>query len=297
MATKNNRLTRPQAATFNTAAFGGLVTARIQSGYDNVISSSPDGLDFPVGDRFAQYVRGNLTGQEWTQIIALLTGTLGTGVFYGRKAGTAEATGYVKHTVTAPILHNVGLHLKHRAYASADAAFECRFPDEDAEIADVWTPTDSQAAPTYIAAARAAEITAAVHGTTDIYHVMSLDLNIILQLVKASNDGDKGYTCVDAYLGGTSPTGQLVIQDMGVTASAFKAETLLANARGNLVLSIKEQGGTSKTLTIAGVEFTTCDQNSDAGQDYDSSTLNFVITNDASTPLTLAGTNKLLAVA
>ena len=52
----------------------------------------------------------------------------------------------------------------------------------------------------------------------------------------------------------------------------------------------------AKTLTIAGVEFTNLSESSDVNADYSSYDVSFIITNNASAPLTLSGPNKILTI-
>jgi len=297
MTTINKRASKLFAMTINTITNGGLMTLRLLAGYDNVLQTPVDGLQFPMGDRLTEFVRGNMTGQDWVRVIELLTGVIGTSVHYERKSGTAEATGYIKHTLKNPVIHRAGISLIHRGYGSGNANFECKAADETEGIADLWVPLDSQAAPAYISSARGIEITACVFGAINVYHVTQLDFNIVMQLVKASHDGDVGYTAVDVMLGGSAPSGTLVIQDSEITTAKLKAQELLAAARGSLVLSVKQAGGaTAKTLTIAGVEFTSMEQNLDVGADYNSFSLPFIVTNNVTTPLTLAGANKIITI-
>jgi len=299
MTTVNNRVMKPQAITINTIAAGGLMTLRLLAGYDNVLQTPVDGLQVPMGDRLTEFVRGNMTGQDWLHVIELLTGAVGTSVHYERKSGVAEATGYIKHTLNKPVIHRCGISLMHRGYGSINADFECQAADETEGIADLWVPEDNQAAPTYVSAARGLEITACVHGgDLNIYHVTKLDFNIVMQLLKASQDGDIGYTAVDALLSGIMPSGVLTIQDSEIISAKLKAVEMVQAARGNLVLSIRQAGGAAaKTLTIAGVEFTNLSESSDVNADYSSYDVPFIITNNASTPLTLSGPNKILAIA
>jgi len=299
MATINKRVRRPQANVVNGVDAGGMMTARIQKGYDEIVRSAPDGLQALILDRVAQFCRGDIASQDWVHAIELLTGTLGTCVFYERKSGAAELTGFVKHTLTAPVIHRIRLSYKQGQYATVAYSFECRAADETKGFADMHAVTDDQAAPTYISAARGGfRIEAAALGALSIYHVTAFDLEIALQLVKRCNDGDVGYTCVDAELTGMTIRGSISFEDMGVTASQLKAAQLLAAERGSLVLTLRQSGAAAdKTLTIAGVQCLDDSSDSDANNDASGSTVNFEVTNDSGTPLTLAGANKILTIA
>jgi hypothetical protein len=92
MATVNKRVGLPQAVTINGVDAGGAMVARIQEGYDNILRSAPDGLQVPVKDKEAEYVRGEIVTQDWVEAVNLLTGTVGTFVFYERKSGVAPSS-------------------------------------------------------------------------------------------------------------------------------------------------------------------------------------------------------------
>ena len=299
MATVNTRVGLPQATVINGVDAGGVMTARIDEGYEPVIRSAPDGLEVPMIDREAQYVRGSITTQDWTHVMDLLTGTVGTYVFSERKSGVAVGTGFIKHTITNPVIHRVALRIVKGQYAGITFDFECRAADETKGIADMHGVEDSQAAPTYIAAARGAyRITTAVHGDQSIFHTTAFVFTIQMPLVKACNDADVGYTCVDARLSGLTATGSITFQDATIAAAKLLVQTLLVAARATLVLTaVQGSGATSKTITIAGVIFTPGSANSNVNADFTEYTLNLEVSNDETTQLTLAGANKILVIA
>ena len=301
MAIKNYRIFLPQAHIINGIANGGLVTHRIQAGYDNILQNPVDGLELSMADFITEFVRGDFTSQDWVHIIELLTGTVGTSVFYERKSGTAEASGYIKHTLNNPVIHKMTLVIQHRGYGNISGSYECRAADETKGITDMWVKTDSQNAPTYVSAARGLEITACALGILNVYHVTRLELTIEMSMSKSSQDGDVGYTAVDVFV--KSAYGTLTMQDAEIATSQAKAVQLLKAARGSLVTTIKQsQGATAKTLTIAGVKFTSAGHNTsapDAGgnPNPDEFSVPFIVTNDVTTQLTLAGTNKIVTIA
>ena len=298
MATVNTRVGLPQAPVINGVDAGGKMTARIEQGFENVLRSSPDGLEVPMIDREVQFCRGSITTQDWTHVADLLTGTVGTYVFYERKSGVAVATGFIVHTITNPVIHRVALKIVKGKYAGITFDFECLAADETKGFADMHGVTDSSAAPTYVSAARGAyRISTAVHGAQSTYHVTSFDFTMELPLVKACNDADVGYTCVDARLSGLKATGSITFQDATIATGALVAQTLLAAVRATLVLTATQGGGgTAQTITIAGVIFTPGSANSDANSDFSDYSLNFEVSNDTTTQLTLAGTNKILVI-
>jgi len=299
MVTINKRTGLPQAVVINGLDAGGVMTAKISAGYDTITHSAPDGLQVPLKDREAQYVRGSIETQDWSHAIALLMSTVGTLVFYERKSGVDEATGYTKHTITAPVIHSFRLTVTKGNYAKVNFNFECRAADPTKTISDMWTMTDSSPAPTYVTAARGGvRIEAALHGTLAINHVTAFSFGITMQLVKACNDGDIGYTCVDARVEGLAADGSITFQDSTITTGSLLCQQLILAVRANLVLTIRQaQGATDKVLTIAGVEFNTADSDSGAEKDFTEYTANFDVANDATTQLTLAGTNKIIAIA
>jgi hypothetical protein len=299
MATVNKRIYHPQAMAINGIDAGGAMTANINCGFDNILRSAPDGLQVPLRDREVQFVRGTIVSQNWIEAIALLTGTLGTYVFYERKSGVAEAAGYIKHTITAPVIHRIALAITKGGYATVSFDFECRAADPTKTIADMWAMTDSQNAPTYIAAARGGyRVESAVFATTiNIYHVTGFNFAIALPLVKECNDADIGYTCVDALLDGLTANGSISFQDATITATALLALTLVTHAKGTLILTLTQgQGAADKVVTVAGVEFDNAGQNSSANAPFTEFTVNFEVANDPTTQLTLTGTNKIITI-
>lgn len=298
MATVNKRTFLPQATVINGVSVGGTVNVEIQSGYENIHSSTPDGLVLPVEDRECQFVRGTVTVEDWPDAVGLLTGTVSSLVFYERKSGTAAATGYVKHTLLNPKVHTIRLSVNKGGWASIAFGFECQFASDIATINDVWAVTDAQAAPTYIDTARGGwRITSAKHGAVDIYHLLSLSFDINVPILKACNDADIGYTAVDLAESGMTVGGNLGLQDAGVTSSILAANALLAAAADSLVVTVVQGGGaTSKVITIARCQFTGGSQTG-GGNTYSQFSLRFGVTNNPSAPLTLDGENKIITIA
>lgn len=299
MATVNKRVGLPQAVTINGVDAGGAMMARIDAGFDNIMRSAPDGLSPPVQDKEVQYVRGTIVTQDWIEAVNLLTGVVGTYIFYERKSGVAEATGFVKHTITAPVIHQVTITLTKGGYAIVSLNFECRAADETKTIADMWALLDSQAAPAYISAARGGfRVVSAVHGASiDIYHTMSFNFTLALPLVRACNDGDVGYTCIDARVSGLTAGGSISFQGGEITGAILTCQELIAAAKGTLVITVKQgQGGANKVITIAGVDFSSISSPSDVNTPFTEYAANFDVANDAGTPLTLAGTNKIITI-
>jgi len=302
MTTVNKRLKKPQAFVINGVDAGGAMTAVINVGYDNIMYSSPDGLQVPVKDKEAQFVRGTITTQDWIEFVNLLIGTVGTFVFYERKSGVAAATGYVQHTITAPVISRATMNFAKGGYASVSFDFECRAADETQTIADMWALLDSQAAPSYISAARGGwRAVSAVHGADpndiDIYHVTAFDFTLTLPLVKACNDSDVGYTCVDAELSGLTAGGSISFQAGEITGAILTCQELIAAAKAALVITIKQsQGAANKVITIANVDFNNVGSNSDANTPFTGYTAGFDVANDPDVPLTLEGDNKIIAI-
>jgi hypothetical protein len=303
MATVNNRIHQPQALTINAIAAGGLVTHQIQLGYDDKNQHPVDGAALGMIDYLTEFVRGQFTMEDWVHFIELLTGIVGTDVFYERKSGAAEATGYVKHTLNNPVIYKCELTITHRKMAQCTGSYECKAADEAAGILDIWEHTDSQAAPTHLPAARGQEVTACQHGELDIYHVTQLKLTIEMPLLKASHDGDVGYTAVDALQTGMRAYGSITFQDASIADGSIKVAELITAARASLVASVRQcQGASAKTLTVAGVKFHSGGQNTSAPQhggnaSPDEFTAEFEVTNDSETPLTLSGANKIVTIA
>jgi len=298
-ATVNNRVGLPRGILFNGVDAAGTMTARINAGFDNILRSSPDGLQVPLKDKEVQFVRGTVVTQDWVKAILLLLGTIGSYVCYELKSGAAEPTNFIKHTIINPIIHRLALIFTNKGYAICGFDYECRAADPTKGIADMWVPTDNQAAPTYVAAARGGfRIISYLHGAQAVYHLMRYNFNLTMPLVKACNDGDVGYTCVDARLDGLTADGSIVFQDSAIATATLISQKLLAAARATDVLTVKQgQAAVNKVITVAGVDFNNIDSNSDVGAEFTEHTANFDVTNNTTTQLTLAGANKIITIA
>lgn len=300
MATVNKRVYSPQAVVINGVDAGGAMTAVIDSGYDNIMRTPPDGMAVPVVDREVQFVRGSIQSQDWIHLIDLLTGVSGTLVFYERQSGVAAATGYVMHTITNPVIHNARLGMNQKGYMTVSYDFECMAAAETTTIIGMWTMTDSQAAPTYVSAARGGwRVETCLHGAVPVYHVTAFDFAITMQLLKACNDADVAYTAVDAREDGMRTAGSISFEDATIKAVTFelKCQELALAVAGSLVITVTQSAAaTSKVITIARVIFATAGANSNAQGDYSGYRANFEVTNDPTTPLTLAGDNKIITI-
>ena len=215
-------------ANLNGVAAGGLMSASFQFGYEDIVTAPADGLSFPEVDRLTQYCRGTITSQDWINVISALNGAVGTYIFYSRESGAAT---YTKWTVTAPVIHSASFNLAHRGYGSCTWNFECKASNTTDGFATMLVAdTATATAPAVsVTTHRGLEILTVVHttDTTDIYHVTGLTFNVAGNLMKASQDGDTGYTAVDVVWGGTSMTGTMTIQD-SEASDAVTVNTLLA---------------------------------------------------------------------
>ncbi len=300
MATVNKRAYSPQAVTINAQTAGGTLTAVIDSGYDNIMRTPPDGLAMAVIDRTVQFVRGSIVSQDWTLMVDLLTGAATTLVFYERKSGVAAGTGYIKHTITNPVIHNARLTMNQKGYMTVAFDFECMAADVDKGILDMWAMLDAQAAPTYITAARGGwQVETCVHGAVNVYHVTAFDFAITMELIKACNDADLSYTAVDPREDRIRAAGSITFKDaeIKVTTLELKCQLLALAAAANLVITVKQAlGATSKVITIARAIFGTAGANSNVQSDYSEYRMNFEVTNDPAAPLTLTGVNKIITI-
>ncbi len=303
MATVNKRTGEPQAVVINGIDAGGVMTARIQAGFENNIHSAPDGLQVPLKDKEIQYVRGTVVTQDWPHAIELLTGAATTLVFYERKRGVAAANGYIKHTITNPVIHRIDIAVTKGAYMTVAFAFECKAADETSGVSAMWAIADDQTPPTDLAAARGGyRVITTAHSSAgtliDIYHVTAFNLTITMRIAKACNDGDVGYTCVDAVLTGITCSGSISFQDSGIATALLTAQQLLLAAADDLVLTLRQsQGAANKTLTIANVDFSSIGGDASAETDFTGHTVNFEVVNDFSAPLTLDGANEIVTIA
>lgn len=295
MATINRRLSRGRITTVNGIDVGGMMSARIQKGYDEIITSAPDNLAVPLRDRGEQFCRGRIATQAWSLLIDLLTAVSGTYVFYERESGAAT---YTKHTLSGLVVHGVSIQMRKGGYADLAIDFECRAADETKGFADMHTLQRGQSAPvSWVNAARGGwRIESALHGSTNIYHVLSFSFGIKVPVSMQCNDGDVGYTCVDADQEAMAVAGAISFEDTGA-GSVLLVDTLLGAAASDLVLVVRQAAGAAdKTVTIANAVFETGDYNGAAGQTYSSSSASFSVANSLAQPLTLAGANKIITI-
>jgi hypothetical protein len=298
MATVNNRVKRPQAVVINGVDNGGLMTARITAGFDQVLKTPFDGLSVPVRDKFVQFCRGDVTTQDFATAYSLMTGTLGTYVFYERKSGVAAASGWIKHTIKNPVIHKIAISINKDGYSTVSFSFECQAASETEGVAALWVPTDSQSEPTYIEASRGGfRIVSITHGVVSIYHNMALEFSLAGILTKESNDSDVGYTCVEI----DTPydiSGSLSFQDGSIATSLLKAQSLLLAEAAELEVTVRSSSGAAdKVITIANVDFDSMSSDSSADATFTGYQLSFGIANDPDVPLTLVGTNKIITFA
>jgi hypothetical protein len=305
MATVNKRSKLLLSTIVNGVTAGGATMARVDAGYDEIVRSVPDGSQVAFVERSAQFVRGSQAWEDWVEAINLLTGTVGTSVFYERNSGVAAATGFTKHTLSNPVIHRMSLSQQQGQYLTASADFECRFVSETAQITDVWQMLAAQAAPTNPTAARGGwRIVSAVFtpdggAAINLYHLTAFKFDLALRLAKACNDADKGYTAVDADLeAGIDASGSISLEDATVESSAILAARLILAAKGTLVVTVLAgEDAANKALTLKGVQFGSGGRSLDSSKPFNDGSLGFTIANSSTTPLTLTGANKIIAIA
>lgn len=303
MATVNKRGKQVFGTVVNGVSAGGATMADIQFGHDEEILSSPDGLAVPMMDLAGQFVRGSQAWQDITLLIGLLTGAVGSSVFYEAESG---ADTYTKHQLNNPVIYAARISQQKGRYASCAADYECRFADPTKTIADVFVSTAAQVAPAYTAAAlggwRVAESVftpdAPPSTPINLYHLLAFNFGLRMRLAKACNDGDLGYTAVDADQNGMDASGSVTLQDASIASSKLLAVQLVLAGRGSLAITLVSSGGAAnKVITIAGVRFGSGGRNLESERDFNDGQLPFRVTNNTSTPLTLAGANKIITIA
>ena len=268
---------------------GGLMSYAMQFGYDDIVVAPADGLSFPEVDRLGQFCRGTITCQDWTEVINVLNNVTTSYVFYSRESGL---TSFSKYTLTAPVVYAASFSFTHRGYASCTWNFETRAASEAVGFSAAFgvdNATGTAPAAT-LTTARGIEITAAQHATdtTDINHVTNLTCNIAGRLVKASQDGDVGYTAVDVVWGGAPMGGSITFQD-SADSNVVKAVTLAGLAEEDLTVTIKQSQAGSKSLVLKNCVFTDGAANYTNDGTYAGYTMNFILNSDQTTPIGTAG--------
>jgi len=282
---------------------GGPMSIVLDEGYAEIYRSPGDGNQVAVVERNAQYVRGVVVTQDWLTVLSLLTGTLGTYVYYVRNSGVAAATGYTKHTLTNPVIYAVSIKQSQGSNITVTFSFECRFATAAATISTVHAVLIGQALPAQIDPERNGwRVLSTVHGVNpaiNLFHVTAFDFGMALPLARASNDAWKGHGAVDVDLeGGLSPKGSISAQDFDAATAAEKKSQLLLAARGPLIITLTSEGGAAnKVVTIAGVVFIEGSSNFSSDRTkYADWTLNYEVSNDLALPLTLAGDNNIITI-
>lgn len=293
------RVRTPQASVINGVDAGGTMQVRLQKGYDNILVTPADGLQVGLKDREIQYCRGTLLTQDWVEAINILTGTVGTYVFYEQEVGL---TTFTKHTITNPIIHRMLLRIVQGRYAGVTFDFECKAASASSTIADMHAVLSAQTAPSYVSAARGGyRIKSAKHDLVtpiNITGMLSFDFSIVLPLLRICNDSDVGYTVVEAITDGLQAMGSISFDDSTVATGQLLETQLLLAARDDLVIQVNQaQAATDKVITVAGVTYDSDDRGSNGGSNQVSAqTVNFSVGNDTTTQLTLAGENKIITV-
>ncbi len=279
----NTRLFHARDSSIVGIDAGGLMTANIQAGYDDILTSPADGNAVPDTDRATKFIRGTMVTQDWVEMQNIIAG-VGDEIIFFEKESTKNT--YTRNTLTGVHVHNATLNLAHRGYGTMSIAFECQFDVGDKFI-DVWARDTAVAAAALpdLTAARGTEITDAVHSVA-MPHILGLTLNMAGQLATASHDGDEGITAVDVLYEGTPITGTLTVQDSETVLIRLDDTSLVTP----LVLTIKQSAGAAvKTITIANCVFTGLGNSSAAGANYTSYAMDFYVHGDTiGTPLTIA---------
>ena len=144
MATVNKRTLQAYhgGATDTTAVIngidaGGLMSAQIDEGFDDIITAPHDGRNFPTVDRLTEFCRGTVVSQDWIEMLNVLNGTTGTYVFYEKESGADTVT---VHTLNNPVIFSAAVSLGHRAHGTCTWSFECMGADETTGFAAGTSP-------------------------------------------------------------------------------------------------------------------------------------------------------------
>ena len=290
MAINNERLLHAQhrgvsdsSDIINGVSLGGLMSASIQCGYDDIVTAGADGYSFPETDRLTQFVRGTIQCQDWKEVLNVLGGASSRYVFYERESGGAT---WRMNTLYDPYIHSATLNFDHRGRASVSFGFECWASDAATGFSALWARSDAMGLPSdVISYSPGMEMTAGILGTSPVlgepfYHLLNLTVNISGQIVRASGDGDVGYTAVDIVWGGVPMGGSMTFQD------ASDAWNLLQEVESDLYITINQcQGESDAYLILQNVLFTNLGSTSSAGPGHTPYTLDFILNSDGTTPI------------
>ena len=290
MAATNNRVRMIRESTINGVDSGGMVTVLIQEGWDQIIRSGPSDIAGMVVDRECQFVRGAIATQDWSKAYNSLVAASGNFVFSERISGAAAGSAWQAHTLANTVIHRLDLAQQFGQYMTATYAYECKFASDSTTYSDVHSVAAGGAAGAAHTATRGGyRVESATLGEVNFYHVTQFNLSIALPLFKDCNDGDVGYTIVEAETEcGIAVTGSITVQDedFDPIGDADPAD---------LVLTLRSSSGAAdKTITVKDVVFTGRDSNKQQG--YGTFAHAFEVSNPDG-DLTLSGETKFLTIA
>lgn len=272
----------------------------INSGFRRVVGNT-DGAPGPAAhDKGAFFLAASLGLTDVTSFMAVLAAF--EGVAGGQRAILAEAKEVGAATVTDILLKHMRLigaslniqqdryaDVRYDLQASCDAASDSQ--DDEVSYAEAQVKTA-----TIGSGKRAYRVTAVTHNAIAAGLCTGFGLDVRGQPVADAADGAYGETVeVGAYEVG----GQVAIRDFDVTTLESKGQSLIDAAAANLVVALRQQGGSdSTTLTLANCQFFDM---SDVfrGKDYAACTLKYFCEFvSGTTPYALAsGTNKIITMA
>ncbi len=270
-------------ANFNGQDAGGLMSANIDAGFDNIINPTHDGLIFPIPEKLIPYVRFSVQSQDVEQAIAVFNGASDDYTFYTKETGLAS---YDMQVLLFPQIHSLDINLVNNGYSSCSWSAECKPVDGTKTHKDMWASTINTEKPAFLSSNRAVKIVSVV-GTSTITHVMGVTFSLNATLLRESMDGALGYTQIEMenYTAG----GSVTFQDTTVATSTLLAVKLLNDAVANLTITMKDSGlaGTA-TYVIKNVTYTNITTNRDDSGNYVSHTANFIVSDNSGTPVTAA---------
>ncbi len=281
-ATRGVQTIHGATANINGVDGGGLMQATINTGYDQVINATHDGLMFPMPERLLPFVRGTIDCQDIGQAIDVFNGTAGDYTFYEKETKLAT---YAKHVLSTVYIHNMTISIINNDYSGVSFEYECK-PGAGEDMSDMWATTINQAKPAYLASERLVRVTSATH-TALINHVTGITINMTGNLLREATDGALGYE--DMEIVNYAVSGSITFKDTTVAASIEQLNGLMERAKADLVIVCPlSAGGGNKTITAKNVIFTGGSSNKSESSDYNIQTANFICTDNTGTPLTTA---------
>lgn len=244
----NARRFHAQSLVCNSVSIGGLSVINVSRGYGNVAVGQLDGIaggthGTAKGDKF---VTGNITHEDVEQAVALINGTVGTGVFFEKESATATWT---QRTLNKPVIGDTSIVVRAGAVGQVNHAIQCTFDDGE-DFEDVDTGLAAQTEPTVTIQRVFSDPITCTFDTGGapivVPNFVGLSVNIVGDYLFGSDPGNAGRTAVHwiprdvtfqiEFMDGTLSTGPPatdLLMKLQQAAISKQIRTIVQTAKGD----------------------------------------------------------------